>query len=130
MSRGTPSPHAANDGDANSPLSFIASAVRSDGGKNVSISITPSLRIGGSWICASSLARSRSVPASQAWWIRFASSTCSRPDNGSEFTSISASRPCIIPSNSSSVDSSSVPASGADRSPMTLRGTPAFEPGV
>ena len=47
MSSGGPAAHAANDGEASNPLSFIASAIRSSGGKNWSSSNTPSLRIGG-----------------------------------------------------------------------------------
>jgi hypothetical protein len=51
-------PHAANDGDASRPLSRIASAVRSSGGKNWSSSKTPSLRIGGRVIMPTSAGRS------------------------------------------------------------------------
>ena len=34
ISNAGPRPHAANDGEANSPLSFIANCMRSAGGKN------------------------------------------------------------------------------------------------
>ena len=47
MSSGAPLIHAPNDGEASRPLSRIANAVRSFGGKNASSSNTPSLRIGG-----------------------------------------------------------------------------------
>jgi hypothetical protein len=70
-SSGSPSLQAANVGEATSALSVNASFVRSAGGKNWSISKTPSLRIGGVWISPISVPRSRSQPARQAFSIRF-----------------------------------------------------------
>ena len=83
MSSGWPAPHAANDGEASRPLSFIASFVRSAGGKNWSSSNTPSLRIGGCWICPTSVGRSSDAPCDHEYWIRLASRMCSRLDSGS-----------------------------------------------
>ena len=83
MSSGAPAPHAANDGEASSPLSRIASFVRSAGGKNWSRSNTPSLRIGGCWIWPTSVGRSSAAPCDHECWIRLASRMCSRLDSGS-----------------------------------------------
>ena len=76
--------HAPNDGDASRPLSRIANAVRSFGGKNWSSSNTPSLRIGGCCTMPDQAsARSRLRPAVHSLGIRFDSRMCSRLDSGS-----------------------------------------------
>ena len=62
MSSGGPSAHAANDGEASSPLSRMASSVRSAGGKNVSRSNTPSLRSGGCCTWPTSVAEVEAAP--------------------------------------------------------------------
>ena len=85
-----------------------ASFVRSAGGKNWSISKTPSLRIGGDWISPIRAPRSRSRPARHAFSIRFESSTCSRLESGSAWIPTSASRLVTVPSISSRSASASV----------------------
>ena len=123
MSNGTPWAHAANDGDASSPLSRSASAVRSDGGKNVSRSKTPSLRIGGYCTCPTSVARSRSRPALHEAATMFDSRMCSRLDSGSASTSTSPSRPDTNPSTSSR-DRLGIGALRRCKEPTRLSGTP------
>ena len=132
MSSGSPCIQAANEGDATRPFSRMASAIRSLAGKNVSSSNTPSRRIGGSWICMSRVARSRSTDCLHACSTRFASRMCSRLWMGSASMPASTSRPDTRPSISSLSASSSWAAApfGADRLPRTLSGIPAVEPGV
>ena len=132
MSSGTPLTQAAKAGDAISPFRRSASAVRSFGGKKVSMSNTPSLRSGGDWTSPISVARSRSRPARQAFSIRFESSTNSRLASGSASIPISPSRLVTAPSISSRSVSDSVShdSGGACSEPTTLSGTPASEPGV
>ena len=127
-----PRPHAAKVGEATSPFRVNASFVRSAGGKNWSISNTPSLRIGGLWISPISVPRSRSRPARHAFSIRFESRTCSRLESGSAAIPTSARRLVTVPSISSRSASASVSheSGGAFSEPTTLRGTPAVEPGV
>ena len=119
-------------GDATSAFSVNASFVRSAGGKNWSISKTPSLRIGGVWISPIKAPRSRSRPARHAFSIRFESSTCSRLESGSALIPTSASRLVTVPSISSRSASASVSqeSAGASSEPTMLSGTPAVEPGV
>ena len=93
MSSGEPIAHDANDGDASSPLSFIASAMRSSAGKNWSTSNTPSLRIGGDGIIPTSDVRSSARPSLHEWWTRFDSRMCSRLANGSAAMPTRPSRP-------------------------------------
>ena len=108
MSSGTPSPQAPKVGEATSALSRNASSVRSFGGKNWSMSNTPSLRIGGCATWPISVPRSRLWPARHAVSIRFASSTCSREESGSEAIPTSARRLVTVPSISSRSVSASV----------------------
>ena len=131
-SSGSPSAHAAKVGEATSPFRVNASFVRSAGGKNWSISNTPSLRIGGLWISPISVPRSRSRPARHAFSIRFESKTCSRLESGSAAIPTSARRLVTVPSISSRSASASVSheSGGVFSEPTTLRGTPAVEPGV
>ncbi len=127
-----PAPQAANDGEATSAFSFIASSVRSAGAKKASISNTPSLRIGGVTTWPMRAPRSRSWPARQAFSIRFESRTCSRLESGSAAIPTSPSRLVTVPSISSRRVSASVShgSSGAFSEPTTLSGIPASEPGV
>jgi hypothetical protein len=131
-SRASPWPHAAKLGEATRELSVNASFVRSAGGKNWSISKTPSLRIGGDWISPISVPRSRSRPPRHAFSIRFERRTCSRLESGSARMPTSARRLVTVASISSRSASSSVShdSRGAPREPMTFSGTPEVEPGV
>ncbi len=119
-------------GEATSAFSVNASFVRSAGGKNWSISKTPSLRIGGVWISPISDPRSRSRPARHAFSIRFESRTCSRLESGSALIPTSARRLVTVPSISSRRASASVSqeSAGDFSEPTMLSGTPAVEPGV
>ena len=83
MSSGAPLIHAANDGEASSPFSRMANAVRSFGGKKESRSSTPSLRIGGVCTRPTRVARSRRAPAVPRVVDEVASRMCSRLDSGS-----------------------------------------------
>ncbi len=127
-----PRPQAANDGEATSAFSLIASSFRSAGGMKASISKTPSLRSGGFWICPIRAPRSRSVPARQLCSSRFERRTCSRLPIGSASTPTRPSRLETVPSISSRIVSSSVSheSFGAFSEPITFSGTPASEPGV
>lgn len=129
MSSGWPCPHAAKLGDASRPFRRIISAVRSALGKKASISITPSLRIGGSWIRSRSAGRSSVSLLAHAVSMMLAMSTCSRPDIGSDVMSTSPSSPWTSDSTSSWIDSASSPGGGAS-DPIRLSGTPVVEPGV
>ncbi len=93
MSSGDPIAHDANDGEASSPLSFIANAMRSSAGKNWSTSNTPSLRIGGEGIIPTNATRSSGRPSLQEWWMRFDSRMCSRLASGSAAMPTSPSSP-------------------------------------
>ena len=130
MSSGGPADHAANDGDASKPLSFMASAVRSFGGKKLSSSNTPSFRIGGVCTCATSVGRSRLLPAIHDVSIRLARRMCSRLESGSASMPTSPSSPEAYPSISSRIVSTSAVSAGACSDPTMFSGTPAVEPGV
>ena len=131
-SSGAPSPQAAKAGEAISAFSFSASSVRSFGGKNASISKTPSLRSGGDWIWPISPPRSRSWPERQAFSIRFERRTCSRLESGSVAIPTRPRRLVTVPSISSRSVSASASheSAGARNEPITFNGTPAEEPGV
>ena len=132
MSSGTPALQAANDGEAISPFSRIASAVRSAGGKKTSMSNTPSLRSGGACTSPISVGRSRFRPARHACSIRLASSTNSRLASGSAAIPTNPSRLVTTLSISSRSVSASVSQDngGAASEPITFSGTPASDPGV
>ncbi len=115
-----------------SAFSLSASSVRSFGGKNASISNTPSFRIGGDWICPIRTPRSRSWPARQLFSTRLERRTCSRLEIGSAVIPTRPSRLVTVPSISSrSVSASVSHESGGELSdPITFSGTPADDPGV
>ena len=130
MSSGTPLIHAANDGEASRPLSRMANAVRSFGGKNWSRSNTPSLRIGGFITWPTSVGRSRLRPLVHESWMRLASRMCSRLDSGSASMPTRPRRPPTKPSISSPTVSASLTSAGACSEPTMFSPTPPLDPGV
>ena len=130
MSIGSPVSQVAKEGEASNPLSLMAKAMRSVGGKKASSSSTPSLRMGGCCTCASSVPRSRLCPLDHAFWIRLASRMCSREESGSPEMPSMPRTLVTYPSISSLTTSGSVSTGGAVRSPTMLTGRPADEPGV
>ncbi len=123
--------HGEKDGVARSAFIRIANSFRSLRGKNDSISNTPSLRIGGDWICLMSSAKSRLMPCAQDRSIRFASKMCSWLLSGSTSIPISPNIPDTRLATSARLDSRlSCQSVGAESEPRALRGIPVVDPGV
>ncbi len=120
-----PCAQAANAGDASSPLSRMASLVRSSGGKKASSSNTPSLRSGGRLDLADEAWAGRGPGPRPRPWRPGSRAGCAPGWRaGRPRCPTRPSRPDTKPSTSSAITSASVPSGGRRSPPTTLSGTP------
>ena len=129
---GSPSRQASKDGEASRLLSAIIRAWRSLRGYTLSRESAPSLSKGGSATAGTRLSRVRPLPWRQACSMSVERRMYSRDWSGSAWMRTRPRRPETMPAissrRSSSADSKGT--SGAASDCITLRPTPAADPGV
>ena len=132
MFSGSPSSQDAKPGEAMRLFSFIASAVRFASGMKLSISTTPTLRIGGCWMCRTRFSRVTFWPFFQQWATMLLIRICSGDCTGSASISMSPSmEETVLSMRSASVSASSMTSTGGQSSELRMdTGRPALLPGV